>query len=348
MELGNHKEEVNNLEALIFAEISEFDLGSSHGKEHLDRVLDFALQLQGKYGGDKDVITAASLLHDLGRSNKDLHGEASRLLSAELALGVLEKIHFSSEKVQSVITCILEHDQPENAPSSIESQILKDADFLSGLGAEGILRAALHTGETGEDMDSLIRRLSEKMPERIRSLYFPESRSYAQEQYLIVIMLLEYYRKRERKLPEIDVNHPYIAIDGISGAGKSTLVENLCHYLREKLGKEVTKTKEPGQIYPKIKSLELEDMGPYTNIYPFVLDRMSMQDDLRAKLEKGVVISDRSFVSSAVYQSSEGVPPEEIFFLNKAAQEERTINEQARKSNQQENRANSSESIFTD
>ena len=39
-----------------------------------------------------------------------------------------------------------------------------------------------------------------------------------------------------------------------------------------------------------------------------------------------------------------GVIPKEML----AAQEERTINEQARKSNQQENRANSSESIFTD
>ncbi len=326
MELENRKVETpNNLKDLILERIQEFDLGSSHGKEHLERVLGFALQLQDKYGGDVDIITAASLLHDLGRSNPELHGQDSRDLSVELALGVLEEVKFPPQKIPKVITCILEHDQPENTPSSRESEILKDADFLSGLGVEGIFRIALWTGESREGIESLIDRLSEKMRKRIASLTFPESRLYAQREYLLVRMVLDdYNRGKERSLPEIDENRFHIVIDGMSGAGKSTLIENLSRYFEE-LGKGVIKIKEPGETYSKVRSILGPESDPYSNILCFLLDRMRIKTDLRGNPEESIILSDRSFVSSAVYQQLKGIPPEEgispeeISFLNRVA-----------------------------
>src|SRR5690606_16122227 len=130
--------------------LARMDLSASHGEEnHLDRVLTFALALQSRYGGDVDVICAAVLLHDLGRSDPSLHGRASADLSVQRARDVLNLIGFPEAKVATTLQAIAEHDQPVVRPTTLEGRILKDADFLAGMGAMGVARSALWTGESG-------------------------------------------------------------------------------------------------------------------------------------------------------------------------------------------------------
>ena len=169
------------LESILLQKIQCQLTSPSHGREHLERTLGFAKKLQGIYGGDLDVIRAAVILHDLARSNTELTGRESALKSAELTRNVLidREVGFPEEKVGSVCQAIGEHDQPDISPQSLEGKILKDADFLAGFGAWGILRAALWTGEKGQGMEKLIERLKVKMPARIDGLEFPESRRLA-------------------------------------------------------------------------------------------------------------------------------------------------------------------------
>src|SRR5438445_3561345 len=125
----------------------------SHDRWHLVRVLHFARELASGHGGDDEILTAAVMLHDLGRSNPELHGRASAEESAHLAPTFLREIRFPEDKVDAVIVAIAEHDQPEISPTNLEGRILKEADFLAGLGSWGILRIAMWAAETGGGVD---------------------------------------------------------------------------------------------------------------------------------------------------------------------------------------------------
>ncbi len=162
----------------------------SHGLDHLNRVMGYARQLYDIYSGDLEVLTASVFLHDAGRSNKDLHKEESRKLSAQIASQILGNIGFPSEKTQLVVNAILEHDQPELSPSTMEGKILKDADFLAGMGAIGILRSTIWTVESGGTRLDLVDILQNKMRARIDGLEFPESRLTAEKQYALVELFL--------------------------------------------------------------------------------------------------------------------------------------------------------------
>src|SRR5690606_8106417 len=133
----------------------------------------------------------AVLLHDLGRNDKRIHGAASAQRSADDALGLLESVGFPPELIPAVQQAIAEHDQPDLRPPTLEGRILKDADFLAGFGATGVIRAALWTGESGGTMDDLRERLETKMAARISSLEFEQSRQQAMHDYLFVRLFLE-------------------------------------------------------------------------------------------------------------------------------------------------------------
>jgi putative nucleotidyltransferase with HDIG domain len=92
--------------------------------EHTTQVRDFALMIQRKVGGDKDVVEAAALLHDIGKAK--LLAPEHEEISANLAETVLKKVEFSKDKIDKVVECIkYENFEP------IEAQILRSADSMS-------------------------------------------------------------------------------------------------------------------------------------------------------------------------------------------------------------------------
>lgn len=98
----------------------------------------------------------------------------------------------------------------------------------------------------------------------------------------------------------------YFALEGIDGSGKTTQAEKLVAYLRG-LGKNVLLTKEPtaseiGMLIKKILHQQIP-IPPMSLQYLFAADRgVHMETEVIPALKKGtVVISDRSFWSSAAY-----------------------------------------------
>ena len=231
-------------------------LSSSHDRWHLERVLSFAEQLQSIHGGDMEALTAAVLLHDLGRSEPDLHGRASVEKSVKEARKVLEMVDISASKMERVILAISEHDQPKVLPSTIEGKILKEADFLAGFGAWGILRIAMWAAETDQGVDQILDRLENRMPIRLDSLQFPESRRLAQREMLFTDLFLS--RLREPPLVDERVSAgKYIVLEGISGSGKDTQADLLVPRL-EALGYSVEKVSEPAGKYQRAR----DEWGP--------------------------------------------------------------------------------------
>ena len=114
----------------------------------------------------------------------------------------------------------------------------------------------------------------------------------------------------------------YIVLEGIDGAGKSTQIELLKNWLIES-GFQVETVVEPtdNEIGKLIRKILLQPNATSANIQKtlgllFAADRLVLLEDL-VNLEKQnkIIISDRSFYSSLVYQE----PTEWIGEINKYA-----------------------------
>jgi len=117
----------------------------------------------------------------------------------------------------------------------------------------------------------------------------------------------------------------YIVIEGIDGAGKTTQYGKLLEYL----GNETVGVREPGgtDMAEKLRDLikySLVDRSPRTNVYLFAAARAELIDNkIRSAITAGkLVLSDRNWLSSAAYQSGEGVSADEILAVNKLATQE--------------------------
>jgi uncharacterized protein len=140
--------------------INYFSVDSSgHDIYHLKRVMNLAVHLQKKEGGDEFVITVAAFLHDVHRI---AHRETGKYCSPEESLPkikqILENIGFTDkEKIDKILHCIKYHEEYNfsengNPVKDIETLIIQDADNLDASGAVGIARAFSYGGANGVPM----------------------------------------------------------------------------------------------------------------------------------------------------------------------------------------------------
>lgn len=301
----------DSLELTVWKEIAGLNLSVSHDRWHIDRVLSFAYELHELYGGDKEVLTLAAIMHDLGRADRTrAHGEDSRKASVERAKQILTAIGYPPEKHHNVIMAIEEHDQTHVIPSTIEGRILKEADFLAGFGAWGILRIAMWSGESQRNTNILLERLSKHMPKRLSSLEFSESSYFGRQEMLFTKLFLQELEKQTR-LKDVKRNGCYIVLEGISGSGKDTQAQRLLERLNTN-GYSAVLVREPGDIYRKLRDTlkreseedPLIEKIPTLKKYLLMTDRYELiHDQVIPALNEGkIVVSIRSFISTLVYQ----------------------------------------------
>ncbi len=298
---------INSIEKAICKEIKSLKLSVSHDAWHINKVLEYATFLQQKYGGDLEIIRPAVMMHDLGRNDPKLHGQKSISASLQSAELILQKVKFPQEKANSILTAILEHDKAEYKPISLESRILKDADFLAGFGAWGVLRIAMWAGETNNSIEHIMERIEDKMLIRLQNLEFSESKRIA----LKDILFADLFQKTLCQPPlviEANSNGKYLVFEGISGAGKDTQVRRLKSKLL-KLGHTVRIVREPTDEYKTYKKIwerrnkeRLEN--PEIMRHLLLADRYELMNTtiIPALQNNEIVISVRSFLSTLVYQ----------------------------------------------
>lgn len=304
-------------ESALWQRIQNQITSPSHGKEHLKRTRGFATRLQDIYGGDPEVIRAAVILHDLARVNTQLAGRESALESAELARDVLVEVGFPEEKVGSVCQAIGEHDQPDISPQSLEGKILKDADFLAGFGAWGILRAALWTGEKGQGMEKLKERLKGKMTARIDGLEFPESRRLAVREWSFVRFFLALL-EGSPLLPTDELPGKYVVLEGISGTGKQAQAKRLVKRLKKEKREAILVSEPTTRLRHTLAEWRKDIDDPTVELFLFIADRRNIiETQVLPALRGGkIVVSVRSFISTMVYESTEEYDPIYIAFLH--------------------------------
>ncbi|MDH4321945.1 MAG: HD domain-containing protein [Desulfobulbaceae bacterium] len=126
--------------------------GGCHGPDHSARVHRTALYLGRLMGARLDILSAAALLHDIGRRHEtESRGAICHAgKGAELARKILTELGFAAEAIERIVHCIAAHRYRDaSRPQSLEAQILYDADKLDSVGAIGIGRAFLFAGELG-------------------------------------------------------------------------------------------------------------------------------------------------------------------------------------------------------
>jgi len=127
-------------------------MGGCHGPDHTERVHKTVLHIGRMMDASLDILSAAALLHDIGRQfeTEKQGGICHAEKGAELAKEILQKLEFSEAFIVEVTHCIETHRyRGDKVPETLEAKILFDADKLDSIGAVGIGRAFLFAGQTG-------------------------------------------------------------------------------------------------------------------------------------------------------------------------------------------------------
>lgn len=115
---------------------------ADHDWYHIERVLKLAEFIQGKEGGDLEVVQAAALLHDISdhKLNGGIKNDCGRV-SREI-LTSLDADPELIEKVCDIVDRVsFKGAGVEDEAGSLELAIVRDADRLDAIGAIGIARA---------------------------------------------------------------------------------------------------------------------------------------------------------------------------------------------------------------
>lgn len=131
---------------------------SGHDIYHLHRVLNLALHIQEKEGGDEIVIGISALLHDIHRLIEKESGVfCPPVNSLPTVQKLLEEVNFPKDYIPKVLHCIEHHEEygfssEGKTVSDIETLVLQDADNLDAIGAIGIGRTFSFGGMYGVPM----------------------------------------------------------------------------------------------------------------------------------------------------------------------------------------------------
>lgn len=119
-------------DALMRTERAEIDrIYCLHGLEHALDVarICYIINLEQKSGIKKDVIYAASLLHDIGRFKQYEDGTPHHIASEEIAGSILPKCGYTENETSAILHAVCVHRSAGSA--AVLGEILQKADDLS-------------------------------------------------------------------------------------------------------------------------------------------------------------------------------------------------------------------------
>jgi len=162
-----------------------FKREGTHGFSHVERVFNLCLHIGREEGADLEVLALAALLHDVARpleSAGKVEDHAAE--GARIARRFLRSIGYPEEKVEEVAHAIEAHRfsrGPE--PRTLEAKILSDADKLDAVGAIGIARVFMYSGEHGRSIGDSIKHFEEKILKLKDLMYTETAKRVAEERH---------------------------------------------------------------------------------------------------------------------------------------------------------------------
>ncbi len=167
----------------------------SHDYGHVERVRRMAVYIAEKEGADLKVVEKAAELHDVAR---DMPNHAVE--SAKVAERILRDEGFDEEFIAKVVHCIEAHSFSSGVePKTMEAKVLSDADKLDAMGAIGVARAFMFSGERGRSIEETLKHFEDKLL-KLKDLMFTETaKKIAEERHEF---MLEFYRRLKKELEE--------------------------------------------------------------------------------------------------------------------------------------------------
>jgi HD superfamily phosphodiesterase len=98
---------------------------------HVKPMIPIAQHLSDTFKADKEIVTIATILHDLAGIQNINNKEKHHILGSKLAENILREKHYPLEKINAVKNCILNHrSSVNNIKVSIEEICVADADAI--------------------------------------------------------------------------------------------------------------------------------------------------------------------------------------------------------------------------
>ncbi len=184
------------MEKTLWGIVKASSEADQHSLSHVRRVHRLCMRLLAAHPtADKEIVTAAVILHDIARIDEDndpSHIIDHALLGSEKAEEILLNLGWLPDRAKHVRDCIATHRfrNSGNAPQTIEAKLLFDADKLDSLGLIGVARVFMLSGQYGEELYVPL------SPEQRKLEYAPMVHQFAQ-----YAPNIEYYVKL-RHIPE--------------------------------------------------------------------------------------------------------------------------------------------------
>ncbi|QDA31009.1 HD domain-containing protein [Thermococcus indicus] len=174
-----------------------FEREGTHGFSHVERVLNLCLHIGREEGADLEVLALAALLHDVARPlESEGRVEDHATEGARIARHYLRSLSYPEGKVEAVAHAIEAHRfsrGPE--PETLEAKILSDADKLDAIGAIGIARVFMYSGEHGRSIEDSLEHFEEKILKLKDLMYTETARRMAEERHHFTEEFIERIRR---------------------------------------------------------------------------------------------------------------------------------------------------------
>ena len=172
---------------------------SSHDRDHVERVVKLAVYIARREGADVEVVKKSAELHDIAR-DKPNHA----IESAKLAREILRKEGYDEEFIERVVHCIEAHSFSSGVePKTLEAKVLSNADKLDAIGAIGIARAFIFSGEKGRSIEETLKHFEEKLLKLKDLLYTKTAKELAKERHEFLVKFYEQIKKELKFCDEI-------------------------------------------------------------------------------------------------------------------------------------------------
>lgn len=163
----------------------------AHDRGHVERVAKIAKFIAEKEGGNVEVVVKSAELHDIARSAKN-----HAIESAKIAEKLLREQGFKEDFINAVKHAIETHSfSAKIQPQTLEAKILSDADKLDAIGAIGVARAFMFSGENNRSIEETLKHFEEKLLKLRDLLYTETAKKIAKERHEFLKIFYEQIKR---------------------------------------------------------------------------------------------------------------------------------------------------------
>jgi len=179
------------IDSFVSEEMTRSEAGA-HAYDHVKRVHSIAMEIGRELRADLRVLGAAALLHDVGRFREEDTGISHSKLSGDMGEGILRELEYTDAEIQGVKEAIRTHRFSEDlTPTSLEGEILSDADKLDAMGAIGVFRAIAQAAVENAGFDAFLKHADAKLLKLRDLMHTKTAREMAEERHKVLQSFVE-------------------------------------------------------------------------------------------------------------------------------------------------------------